>query len=339
MAKAVRTKEDSQEKGSKLTQKLQELEKKFGAGVVISGKDIEADLEIVTTGSIGLDVATNLWGLPVGKLVEYMGMESSGKSTATLHNIANYQKIGKVVLCDFEQSFDKNYAAALGISVDDLIILQPDCLEDGYNLIQGLIETGEIRLVVIDSHTAGMPKKVVDGEVGDASVGLQARINSQALGKIKPLLKANRCTMIGISQIRQDIGSMGEVNKATGGLAWKFYSDMRMKFAKVQTDKEKESNKTEINVIKNKCASPWGKAIVQINWGKGYDRDKEIIDAAVEYKLIDKGGSWYTVKNLDTGEQIHKCQGEVELRKFLEDNGDYMTEMESRVIQLLKGEE
>lgn len=330
MAK-IKDKVQDESKKDMFQEKLKSMEVKYGKGSIIMGKDVVEEIEVVSTGSISWNLATKCGGTPVGKLIEYQGMESSGKSTGGLHTMAEFQKRfpnDEIVLCDYEQSFDRLYATAIGVNVDRVIILQPECMEDGYNMIQDLIETGKVRLVIIDSHTAGMPKKVVEGETGDASIGLQARINSQALGKIKPILKANRCTMIGISQIRQDIGSMGEVNKSTGGLSWKFYSDMRVKFAKVQTDKDKETNKTEISIIKNKCAGPWGKAVLYIDWGFGINKMQELLDIGSELKLITKGGSWYTI-----GEQ--KIQGDEAAVQFLKDNENFALELESQILQLI----
>jgi len=310
--------------------KLKSLNSKYGMGVIVNGTDMIEKLETVPSGSMTIDIATNIGGLPVGKLIEFMGMESSGKSTLTLHAIANFQKLdGKCVLVDYEQSFDKKYAEALGINMEKLLIVSPECMEDGYNLTEDLISTGEVRLIVHDSHTAAMPRKVVDGDVGDATIGLQARINSQGLGKIKPLLKANRCTMIGISQIRQNVGGYGDPNQSTGGLSWKFYSDMRFKFSK-SVDKEGESNKTTVEIIKNKCSCPYGKAEFRIQWGKGVDRWQEIIDAAVEFKLITKGGAgWYTVNET-------KLQGDEKVKQFLSDNPEYAEYLEQQVRERIK---
>lgn len=321
----------AKEAPSSFEEKLKQLEKKYGQGSILMGKDMTEKLDVVSTGSISLNLATNIGGYPVGKLIEFIGMESSGKSTGSLHAIAEFQKIGKCVLCDYEQSFDRAYAENLGVNVEELIIIQPECSESGYNLIEELIRTNEIRLVVIDSHTAGQPKKVVDGDVGDATIGLQARINSQGLGKIKPLLRDKRCTMIAISQIRQNIGGMGDINQSTGGLAYRFYSDMRVKFAKVQTEKDRESNKTEVNIIKNKCGSPWGKAIFHINWGKGIDRLQEVIDFAIEFKFISKAGAWFT---LDNGSKI---QGDEGMKTFLEDNPEFTEDLENKVMEKLGG--
>jgi len=312
--------------------KLKELEKKYGSGSVINGKDIQDKVEVVNSGSLTLNIATSIGGTPVGKCIELLGMESSGKSTITLHHIAEFQRAGKkCVLCDFEQSFDKKYATAIGVNVDDIIILQPECLEDGYNLIEELIRTGEVGLVVIDSHTAGMPKKVVEGEVGQATIGLQARINSTALGKIKPLLMSNNCTLIAISQIRQNIGGYGDINISTGGLAYKFYSDMRLKVSKI-VDKENGLNKTIVEVIKNKCGVPFGKAEFQINWGTGIDRVQEIIDLGIEFKVLNKAGSWFTL------EDGNKLQGDEALKQFFIDNPEYSQTIETKVLEAIKNQ-
>ena len=314
-----------------LAEKLKALEKKFGVGTIIMGKDTREELEVVDSGSLTLNLATNIGGLPVGKLIELLGMESSGKSTLTLHAISNFQKLeGKCVLVDYEQSFDRAYATALGVDMDKLIIIQPECMEDGYNMTEELIKTGNIRLVIHDSHTAAMPRKVVDGEVGDVTIGLQARLNSQGLGKIKPLLRDNRCTMMGISQIRQNVGGYGDPNQSTGGLAWKFYSDMRMKVNK-SVDKENEGNKTTVEIIKNKCSAPFGKAEFVIDWGKGISRMMEIISLAQDLKFITRSGAWYTLPNVEKS-----VQGEQGVLQFLSDNPEYATEIERQVLEKLK---
>lgn len=327
MAKATATPKD--EKDAKLKETLAALEKKYGIGTIIYGKDIVENLEVVKTGSLGLDLAIGLNGLPVGKLVEIYGPESSGKSTITLHIESGFQKLdGIVVLIDYEHSFDKKYAIALGVDVDTMMIIQPDCMEDGYNIIETLIRTGKIRLVVIDSHTAGMPKAVIEGEVGNATIALQARFNSLGLGKIKPLLMPNRCTMIGVSQLRTAIGSYGNPDKPTGGNAWKFYSDIRMKVSKV-IEKEKESNKTTVEVVKNKCAPPFGSATFAINWGTGIDRWLEIIDSANMFKIFTVNGAFYYYKDAKIG------QGKEQVKQFLADNPEVAAEIETKVLEAI----
>ena len=332
MAKAQKNKEEGVESLSPLDKAMKALEAKFGKGTVMLANSVNRDLEVVSTGSIALDIATGINGYPIGVLIEFLGMESSGKSTGSIHAIKEFQKLpGKQVLVNAEDAFDPKYAEKIGVDLSRLIVLQPSCSEDAYNQIEILIRTGEIRLVVIDSHTSLMPKVVVDGEVGQATIGLQARINSIALGKIKPLLRANRCTMLALSQIRQAIASMGETNISTGGLAYRFYSDMRIKFAKIKTDKEDEVSVTEVSVVKNKCAPPWGKAVFNIQWGKGFDYMQEIIDYATELGYIKVGGAWYTI-----GEST-KVQGSEKVKEFFNDNPEYYTQLCMDVLEKIKG--
>lgn len=325
-------KKQTTEDQSKSGDILQKMETKYGKGSIVRGSTISEHLEVVSTGSIALNIATKCGGYPVGKLIELQGQESSGKSTGTLHAIAEFQKAypdDECALYDAEQSFDKGYALEIGVDVDKLLILQADTMEEGYNMVHDLIVTGKVRLIVIDSHTAATPKKIVDGEIGEATVGLQARINSQFLLKVKPLLKENRCTLIGISQIRQDIGSMGEVNKSTGGNAWKFYADMRMKYEKVKTDKVNEASNTRVSVFKNKCAAPWGIAEYAIAWGIGIDKDKEIIDMASELEIINKSGSWYAYGESKIG------QGADQVKQMFADNPEVREEIRTKLLEKL----
>jgi recombination protein RecA len=311
--------------------KIEELNKKFGMGTIIGGTDYHDKVEVVDSGSLTLNIATGLNGLPVGKLIEMFGPESSGKSTLTLHFMTEFQKANKrCALVDFEQSFDKGYAKTLGVNEDELYIIQPECMEDGYNIIEELIKTDGFGLIVLDSHTAMIPRKALEGEIGDAKIALQARINSEALLKIKPLLLPHSCSMIGIAQLRTQIGSYGDPDKPSGGNAWKFYSDVRFKVSK-QLKKEDEINKTTVEVIKNKCAPPFGKASFNINWGTGIDRLQEIIDLAVEFEYIQKGGAgWYTLKD------DIKMQGDDKLKVFLNDNPGFAEELEEKVLLKIK---
>jgi recombination protein RecA len=307
---------------------LEELNKKYGSGTIMDGSKIVNTIESINSGSLTLDIATGINGLPLGKLIEMQGPESSGKSTLTLHFIAEFQKAGKkCVLVDGEASFDKKYATALGVKVDNLLYVQPPSQEDAYNVIQKLIESDEIDLIVIDSHTSLMPQAVIDNEVGQATIGLQARINSVALGKIHPLLAKYNCTMVAISQLRTAIGGYGDPNVSTGGMGYKFYSDMRFKVSK-KVEKDKEQNKTVVEIIKNKCGKPFGKSEFTIQWGEGIDRQQELIDLAVEYDLLKLGGAgWYTI-NEDT-----KIQGDIKLKEFLNDNEEYAKELEAKVME------
>lgn len=316
---------------SKLEALYKELNSQYGPGTVLGGKDLTENLEVVNSGSLTLNIATSIGGIPVGKLIEMLGPESSGKSTMALHFISEFQKAGKkCVLLDGEQSFDRKYASSIGVDADTLIFVEPECMEDGYNIVQKLVESGEIGLVVIDSHTSLMPRKVVDGEVGDATIALQARINSVFLGKIHSLLRRKECTIVAISQLRTNIGGYGDPNVATGGLGYKFYSDMRFKVSKT-VDKNNSQNKTVVEVIKNKCGVPFGKAEFMIEWGTGCDRMQEIIDLSVEHGFLSLGGAgWYTL-----AENV-KLQGDNNLKGYLRDNPGYAKELEDKVLAKIK---
>jgi len=298
---------------------LKELEKKYGLE-----RTVLNDLTIIPTGSIQLNQAMGIGGTALGKVYEIFGPESSGKSTITLHQITEYQKAipnKKVALFDYEHSFDKRYATNLGVDVDNLLIYQPDTMESGYDMILALIEKDLVSCVVIDSQSAATPKAILDGEMGDATIGMQARINSKFCMKIKGLLAIHGCSLFFISQLRDAIGSMGEPTTTTGGKAIKFYADVRWKVWKFN-DKVHELNKTTIDVVKNKLDSPFGKAEMNIIWGKGFDKIGEIIDYAVEFDIIKKGGPWFTFRE-------EKMQGTDAVKKFLEDNPevyDYILE-------------
>jgi recombination protein RecA len=305
---------------------LAELEKKYGLGRLIP-----ESLKIVNTGSLQLNKAMGVGGTAVGKMIEIFGPESSGKSTITLHQMAEYQKAfpdKKVALFDYEHSFDKNYASALGVDVDNLLIYQPETQESGYDMVLGLIEKEIVSCIVIDSQSAATPKVVLQGEMGDSTIGLQARINSKFCMKVKGLLDIHNCTLFIISQLRDAIGSMGEPTTTTGGKAIKFYADVRWKVWKLN-DKINELNKTTVDVVKNKLASPFGQAKMNIIWGEGFDKLGEIIDYAVEIDIIKKGGAgWYTIDET-------KLQGEEKVKEFLKDNPELLDEWETKIKNTL----
>lgn len=306
---------------------LEALEKKYGLGRLVP-----SDLTIVSTGSLQLNQAMGVGGTAVGKIIEIFGPESSGKSTITLHQMAEYQKAfpeRRVALFDYEHSFDRNYARALGVDIDSLLIYQPETQEDGYDMILGLIEKDLVSCIVIDSQSAATPKAVLQGEMGDATIGLQARINSKFCMKVKGLLDVHNCTLFFISQTRDAIGSMGEPTTTTGGKAIKFYADVRWKIWKMN-DKINELNKTTVDVIKNKLAAPFGQAKINILWGHGFDTLGEIIDYATEYDIIKKGGAWFTYKEA-------KFQGMEKMKDYLEENPDLLLEIEKQVLDILKG--
>jgi recombination protein RecA len=300
------------------------LEKKYGMQKVKAQKS-----EIVSTGSYALNSATRLGGYPKGKLIELYGAESSGKSTMVLHAIAQFQKAcpdKKAALIDYEYSFDKGYAESLGVDVENLLIYQPDSQEVGYNMILGLLEAHICSLIVIDSHTAAIPLKVIEGEIGISTIGLSARNNSNFLGKAKGLIDKSKTTIIAVSQTRVDIGGMGDTNKPTGGSAWKFYADMRLKVWK-SNDKDNELNKTTVDVVKNKCAVPFGKAEFNILWGIGIDNIQEIIDIAVMKDIVKRAGSWYSYGEVKLGQGVNG------VKKLFEDNPELMEEIKNKILE------
>jgi recombination protein RecA len=309
---------------------LEQLEKKYGLQRSKLG-----DHKVVSTGSIQLNQAMGINGTAVGKIVEIFGPESSGKSTITLHQISEYQKAipeRKVALFDYEHSFDKKYATSLGVDVANLLIYQPDTQESGYDMIIELIKNKIVSCVVIDSQTAASPKAIIDGEMGDATIGLQARNNSKFCLKVKGLLDIHNVTLFFISQTRDSIGGMGEPTITTGGKAIKFYADVRWKVWKMN-DKPNELNKTTIDVIKNKLGNPFGQAKIDILWGVGFDRLGEIIDYACEFNLIKKGGPWYTIS-----EDI-KLQGANAVKTFLQDNPEFLKELTDKVMNKINNVE
>lgn len=319
---------DKKAKDSKPTsdELIAELEKKYGMQRVNP-----TDLTTVSTGSLQLNQAMGVGGTAIGKIVELFGPNSSGKSTLTLHQMSEYQKAfpdKRVALFDYEHTFNKKYATSLGVDVNSLLIYQPETQEEGYDLLIKLVENRLVSCVVIDSQTAATPKAILEGDMSDATMALQARINSKFCLKIKGLLDINGCTMFVVSQTRDSIGNMGEGTITTGGNAFKFYADVRWKVWKIN-DKEGEANKTTVEVVKNKLAPPFGIAKFNIQWGTGIDRLKELIDYAVEFDIIKRTGSW-----LSYGED--KVQGTDKMKDFLESNVNILLDVEGSVLDKLK---
>lgn len=335
MPKKVTKKEE--EKAIRIGDDMQDLvdsmNTKYGQGTIVGGHTVGEDIETVSTGSLTLDVATGVGGNPVGRLIEIFGLESCGKSTLCLHFIKEFQKAGKkCAIQDNEHSFDRKYATAIGVNVDDLIFAQSGYMEQAYNVIYDLVDSGQFGLIVIDSHTAMRPKRTVEGEIGDALMGVMSKINSEALRKIHPILRPKGCSIIAVAQLRADIGAYGDPLKPTGGYAYKFYSDMRYKVTK-KVNIEKGLNSTVVEVVKNKCSSPFRKGEFSILWGKGIDRDGEIISLAAElgiFKLA--GGGWYTIPDGT------KIQGDEKMKEFLNDNPEFKNEVEQKVIEIVKAQ-
>jgi recombination protein RecA len=309
---------------------LETLEKKYGVE-----KPSISDLQIVSTGSLQLNQAMGINGTALGKIVEIFGPESSGKSTIVLHQLAEYQKAfpeKKVAYFDYEHSFDKKYAAALGVDIVKLLVYQPETMESGYDMILALVKNNITSCIVVDSQSAAEPKAVLEGDMGDSTVGLQARINSKFCMKIKGLLDNHNCSLFLISQLRDAIGSMGESTTTTGGKAIKFYADVRWKVWKMN-DKINELNKTTVDVIKNKLASPFGQAKFNIVWGKGIDKLGEILEYAVEFNIVKKSGSWYSYDETKLG------QGAEGVKILLNDNLELLEEIQNKVINRLENTE
>lgn len=315
---------------------LDKIEKDYGKGTVISSSLKAEKVDVISTGSLGLDLATGIGGIARGKITELIGWESSGKSTIMLHTIAEAQKLGlKCILVDGEQSFDVKYARNLGINIDDLYIVQ---LGSGggeacYNIAESLVKTGEIGLCIFDSQTSLLPKKVLDGEVGDSAMGLHARMMSQCVPKMMNTTAYGNCATIYISQFREKIGVMfGSPETTNGGNALKFYAHTRVEVRKSILKEEDVAiaNKTKCKVIKNKLAAPYGTCEFRINFGTGIDREREILELAVEKEVIKKSGSWYSKGEDRLG------QGENAMIQLFHNNPTFAEEIEHELMNILK---
>lgn len=311
---------------------LAQIDKQFGKGSVMRMGDaqVERDIQTVSTGSLGLDIALGIGGLPRGRVVEIYGPESSGKTTLTLHVIAEMQKLGGVAaFIDAEHALDVQYAKKLGVDIDDLLVSQPDTGEQALEIADMLVRSGGVDIVVIDSVAALTPKAEIEGEMGDSLPGLQARLMSQALRKLTASISKTNTLVIFINQIRMKIGVMfGNPETTTGGNALKFYSSVRLDIRKTGTIKKGDEvvgSETRVKVVKNKVAPPFREALFDILYGEGISREGEIIDLGVEHKLIDKSGSWYAYE----GEKIG--QGKDNAREFLRQRPELARRIENQI--------
>ncbi len=333
------------EKAKALQAALAQIEKQFGKGTIMrlgEGEVIE-DIEVVSTGSLGLDMALGVGGLPRGRVVEIYGPESSGKTTLTLQVIAEMQRVGGTcAFIDAEHALDIGYAQKLGVNLQELLISQPDTGEQALEIVDALVRSASVDLVVIDSVAALTPKAEIEGEMGDSLPGLQARLMSQALRKLTGSIKRTNTMVIFINQIRMKIGVMfGSPETTTGGNALKFYASVRLDIRRIGSIKKGEEvigNETKVKVVKNKVAPPFKTAEFDILYGQGISREGEVIDMGVEHKVLEKSGSWYAYN----GEKIG--QGKDNAREFLKENPALAFEIENKVrtaagVRLLPGAE
>lgn len=327
---------DDKQKVLKLA--LEKIEKDFGKGSVMMLGDKQQDkIDVISTGSLGLDVALGVGGFPRGRIIEIYGPESSGKTTIAIHTIAEAQKKGGVcAIIDAEHAFDSNYARKLGVDVDNLIISQPDYGEQALEIADRLISSGAIDVVVIDSVAALVPKSELEGEMGDSKMGLHARLMSQALRKLTATISRTGCCCIFINQLREKIGVMfGNPETTTGGNALKFYASIRLDIRRISQIKDGDvasGNRARVKVVKNKVAPPFRQVEFDIIFGEGISKVGEIIDMGVELSVLSKSGSWFSYGETRIG------QGRDAVKQFLFDNPEVAAEVEGKIRALLQSE-
>jgi recombination protein RecA len=329
------TKEQNKEKLKALQLTLDKLEKTYGKGTVMKMGDAPIEIqEVIPTGSLTLDIALGIGGLPKGRVIEIYGPESSGKTTLAIHAIANAQKAGGIAaIVDAEHAFDMNYAKKLGVDISSLLISQPDNGEQGLEIVDNLIRSGAIDIIVIDSVAALTPRSEIEGEMGDSVMGLQARLMSQALRKLTGTISKTKCCCIFINQLREKIGVMfGNPETTTGGNALKFYSSIRLDIRRIGQLKEAEAvigNRTRVKVVKNKMAPPFGVAEFDIMYGEGISKVGEIVDIGVEKNIVKKSGSWFSYGDTKLG------QGRDAVKQIFLDNPELAEEIENKIKEAL----
>lgn len=318
-----------------LTAALGQIERQFGKGAIMRmGDNTVPDISVISTGSLTLDIALGIGGLPRGRIIEIYGPESSGKTTLTLQAIAECQKLGgTAAFVDAEHALDPSYASKLGVNVDDLLVSQPDTGEQALEIADMLVRSGSVDIVVIDSVAALVPKAEIEGEMGDQHMGLQARLMSQALRKLTANIKRSNTLVIFINQIRMKIGVMfGSPETTTGGNALKFYASVRLDIRRIGAIKKGEEivgNETRVKVVKNKVAPPFKEALFEILYNEGISHEGEIIELGVSQGLIEKSGSWYAYKGQKIG------QGKENVREFLKTNPTIAAEVEAKIREVL----
>ncbi|MBR2744098.1 MAG: recombinase RecA [Clostridia bacterium] len=327
---------ENTEKKKALEAALSQIEKQFGKGSVMKlGETTVMDVEAIPTGSLSLDIALGIGGIPRGRIVEVYGPESSGKTTLTLHMIAEAQKLGgEAAFIDAEHALDPVYAKHLGVDIDNLIVSQPDTGEQALEIAEALVRSGALDIIVVDSVAALVPKAEIDGDMGDSHIGLQARLMSQALRKLAGAINKTKTVIIFINQLREKVGVMfGNPETTTGGRALKYYASVRLDIRKIENikqDGEVTGNRAKVKVVKNKMAPPFREAEFDIVYGKGISKSGSILDLAVNLDIIEKSGSWFSYN----GERIG--QGRENIKKYLEDNPNLMNEIEEKVRENYK---
>jgi len=325
---------DAKLKALQLT--LDKLDKTYGKGTVMKmGDKAVEEVETISSGSLGLDLALGVNGYPKGRIIEIYGPESSGKTTLTLHAIAEAQKAGGIAaFIDAEHAFDRHYAEKLGVDIENLIISQPDNGEQALEIAENLIRSGAIDIVVIDSVAALTPKSEIEGEMGDSKMGLHARLMSQALRKLTGTISKTHCTVFFINQLREKIGVMfGNPETTTGGNALKFYASVRLDIRRSSQIKDGENvvgNRTKVKVVKNKVAPPFKTAEFDIMYGEGVSKTGEILDLAVEFEVVKKAGSWFSYGETKLG------QGRDAVKSLIKDNPELADELEQKIKELIK---
>lgn len=321
----------SKEKQEALHNVISKIEKQYGEGsVMILGEDVKLDIESIPTGSLALDIALGIGGIPKGRIIEIYGPESSGKTTLALHMLAEAQKIGGTgAFVDAEHALDAGYAKNLGVDVENLIISQPDTGEQALEITEALVRSNAVDLIIIDSVAALVPKAEIDGDMGAAQIGLQARLMSQALRKLTGAINKSKCTVVFINQLREKVGIMfGNPETTTGGRALKFYSSVRLDIRKSENIKKGDEiigNRVRVKVVKNKIAPPFRQAEFDIMYGKGISSVGNILDVAAEAEIIKKAGAWYSYGEERLG------QGRENSKDFLEENPELLKEIEHKV--------
>ena len=323
--------EKDKDKEKALSQAFKNIEKKYGKGAIMKmGEAPKVDVTVIPTGAINLDMALGVGGLPRGRVIEIFGPESSGKTTLTLHCIAEDQKLGNTcAFIDAEHAMDAEYAKRLGVNIDELILAQPDTGEQALDIAESLVRSAAVDLIVVDSVAALVPRAEIEGEMGDSHMGLQARLMSQALRRLTGIISKSNTTVIFINQLREKIGVMfGNPETTTGGRSLKFYSSVRLDIRRIKTIQQGDNmvgNRTRVKVVKNKVAPPFKVVEFDIMYGTGISKSGVILDSAVDKDIVEKAGSWYSYN----GEKLG--QGRENVKQYLEENEDILNEIENKL--------